>query len=131
MTDTWYLPNSCPSKILKNKQHNLHVMNFRYFEDTDTDLERGQGRCKGKIIPSMNPYFHIQNNHPKYTIILIFTAKLLELYILTNSGVKTDNKLFRNRQKVGTIQYVTIFVRKRTFSSPGLKTLPRKHIKFC
>ena len=27
----------------------LHVMNFHLSEDTDTDLVKGHGRCKGKL----------------------------------------------------------------------------------
>ena len=42
----------------------LHVMNLRLF------------------------YIHTQSNHQKYAIQLIPSAKLNELYILTNSGTK-------------------------------------------
>ena len=45
-----------------------HVISFRFFEDTDTDLMGGHGKCKGNLDPRMNFLCHIQSNHPKYNI---------------------------------------------------------------
>ena len=42
-------------------------------------------------------YFHIQSNHLKYTILPIPIAKLPELYILTDSGIKAGKR--RNKKK--------------------------------
>ena len=36
--------------------------------------------------------FQIQNNHQKYTFLLMYTAKLPQPYSLTNSGIKSENK---------------------------------------
>ena len=37
-------------------------------------------------------YFHIHSNHPKYTILLISTIELSDLYNLTNPGIKGGKK---------------------------------------
>ena len=47
-------------------------------------------------------YFHIQSNHSKYSTLLISTAKLSELYILTNSDIKARNGHFRNSSRKHT-----------------------------
>ena len=51
-------------------------------------------------------YFHIQGNHPKYTLLLILTAELPELYILTNSGIIAGKIHFKNRQKIETSELI-------------------------
>ena len=71
-----------------------HVISFRLFEDTDTDLVGGHDRFKMHMI--FYYYMYIQSNRPKYTILLISTAELHELYILTNSSIKAG-KNTRNK----------------------------------
>ena len=67
------------------------IISFRLFDDNDTGVEEDHGVCKDNLYQSFFFfYFHIQSNHPKYTILLISTAKLLELYLLINVCIKTD-----------------------------------------
>ena len=44
-------------------------------------------------------YFHIQNNHQKYAILLKYTAELPVLYILTNAGIKAGKKAIETGKK--------------------------------
>ena len=57
------------------------------FNDNDTDVIRGQGKCKGKLY-SDDFLISYSKQPPKHTILLISTAELPELFILTNSGIK-------------------------------------------
>ena len=66
-----------------------HVISFRLFLDTDTALLGGHGRFNVIL------YFHIQSNHPKYTILLMSIAELPELYISTNFGILIDKTLYK------------------------------------
>ena len=70
-----------------------HVLSFCFFEDTGTDFV---GRANITVIYTLDDfffYFHIQSNHPHYTILLVSTAELPKLYGLTNSGIKLGKTL--------------------------------------
>ena len=48
-------------------------------------------------------YFDILGNQPKYTILLILTAELPELYMLTNSGIKAGKNSLETGKEFETI----------------------------
>ena len=68
-------------------------------------------------------YFHIQSNHSNYTISLIATAELSELYILTNSSINAGKTLQNqvktelfNITKTRLFKYIENFTTKKSES---------------
>ena len=69
-----------------------YLTSFIIFEDNRHRTCRRSGQVKGLFIPQMISYFDSQSSHQKLTIMLISTAELPELYILTNSCIEAERK---------------------------------------
>ena len=102
------------AKIFKTSNrlvgHVTCVMNLRLYENTDTDLIRGHGRCK--VNYALNDFLlSYSKKPPKIYNFAHAYCRMPELYILFSSGIKTGK--------------TTVSLRKHAYSNI-LKILPPK-----
>ena len=78
-----------------------HLISFRLFEDNDMYFVDGHGRCNGNLYmyPRRLSTFVVKASIQKYIILLIFTAKLPEIYRLTYSGFKAGKTTLETGKK--------------------------------